>query len=106
MPIAVQRKRTRGYRLPPNTKSVTRPGPYGNPYKIGDRFPERLSVYKWYGDGTITADNCIPAFEAYAENRVLSEPEWLEPLRGFNLACFCPLDAPCHRNPLLILANL
>ena len=30
----------------------------------------------------------------------------LEPLRGFDLACWCPLDAPwCHGDDLLIVAN-
>lgn len=105
MPKGIQRKRVPGWRMPANAKSVTRPGPYGNIYKIGEKFPEHLSVYDWYGDGTITAENCIPAFEAYAEDRLLKEPHWLDPLRGFDLACFCPLDAPCHRNPLLRLAN-
>lgn len=30
---------------------------------------------------------------------------WLAPLRGKNLACWCPLDAPCHADVLLELAN-
>ncbi len=29
----------------------------------------------------------------------------LEPLRGHNLACWCKLDAPCHADVLLELAN-
>jgi Domain of unknown function (DUF4326) len=28
---------------------------------------------------------------------------WLEPLRGHDLACWCPLDRPCHANVLLEL---
>jgi Domain of unknown function (DUF4326) len=37
-------------------------------------------------------------------------PEWLRKhalpaLRGKNLACFCPLDQPCHADVLLELAN-
>jgi hypothetical protein len=30
MPKRIQRKRTKGWRMPPNTVSVTRPGPFGN----------------------------------------------------------------------------
>jgi hypothetical protein len=26
-------------------------------------------------------------------------------LRGFNLACWCPLDEPCHADVLLEVAN-
>ena len=36
MPIRVQRKRTKGYRLPPNTISVCRPGRFGNPFRLTD----------------------------------------------------------------------
>jgi hypothetical protein len=32
----IQRKRTKGWRMPPNTVSVTRPGRWGNPYTIKD----------------------------------------------------------------------
>lgn len=34
-----------------------------------------------------------------------SEPFTLESLRGKNLACWCPLDQPCHADVLLELAN-
>jgi hypothetical protein len=30
---------------------------------------------------------------------------WLADLRGKNLACWCPLDQPCHADVLLELAN-
>lgn len=33
-PHRVQRKRTKGWKMPENTVSVTRPGPYGNPYTV------------------------------------------------------------------------
>ena len=31
--------------------------------------------------------------------------KFLAPLRGKNLACFCPLDQPCHADVLLEMAN-
>lgn len=31
--------------------------------------------------------------------------EGLRQLRGHDLACFCPLDGPCHAEVLLELAN-
>lgn len=30
---------------------------------------------------------------------------WMGPLRGHDLACWCPLDQPCHADVLLDLAN-
>ena len=34
MPERIQRKRTKGWRMPPNTVSVTRPGKWGNPFNF------------------------------------------------------------------------
>lgn len=31
--------------------------------------------------------------------------EWLAPLRGKNLACWCKLGEPCHADVLIELAN-
>lgn len=31
-PIRIQRRRTKGWKMPPNTVSVTRPGKWGNPF--------------------------------------------------------------------------
>jgi hypothetical protein len=33
-PRRIQRRRTKGWRMPPNTVSVTRPGPWGNPFNF------------------------------------------------------------------------
>lgn len=34
-PIRIQRKRTKGWKMPPNTVCVTRPGRWGNQWRIG-----------------------------------------------------------------------
>ena len=49
-------------------------------------------------------DKVCAQFEAYARWRLTIEPEWLLPLRGQDLACWC---APkrCHAETLLRLAN-
>ena len=103
MPIRVQRKRTKGWKMPPNTVSVTRPGLFGNPYKVGR-------------DGT--AEECVAKFRAAWEATTKSafihprhpympfgKRVYLAHLRGKNLACFCPLDQPCHADVLIELAN-
>ena len=41
LPVRIQRKRTKGWKMPPNTVSVTRPGPWGNPFDF------RRSEYCW-----------------------------------------------------------
>ncbi len=67
---------------------VARPTKWGNPYKIGSAL-------------IADAESSVMAFAA---NLPVGDG-WLEPLRGRNLACFCKLDAPCHADVLLELAN-
>ena len=92
-PVRIQRKRTKGWRLPPNTVCVTRPSKWGNPYRVGR-------------DGT--ADQCIGAYRKRINENVWTFPSKRDvqsQLRGKNLACFCPLDRPCHADILLEIAN-
>jgi hypothetical protein len=35
------------------------------------------------------------------QKKLEDDPNFLEPLRGKNLACWCPLDRPCHVDVLL-----
>jgi hypothetical protein len=95
-PIRVQRKRTKGYRMPPNTKSVCRPGEWGNPHKVLALGHEQAAVNLFEEDllkRRIRDKYGVPMIDRIGE------------LRGWNLACFCPLDRPCHVDPLLRLAN-
>lgn len=86
MPERIQRKRTKGWRMPPNTISVTRPGPWGN-YSG----PTAADFQEW-------VDTMPDADRAFFFDR-------LKELRGKNLACYCPLNKPCHADILLRLAN-
>jgi hypothetical protein len=45
-PIRIQRKRSAGWKMPPNTISVCRPGKWGNPFTAENsgRIPSRSAV--------------------------------------------------------------
>ena len=74
--------------LPANTVRIDRTTPFGNPWRIGDDDMTRADV--------------IAMFEAEARERLTIEPDWLEPLRGKDLACWCaPL--PCHGDVIVRL---
>lgn len=93
VPCRVQLSRRKGWRMPPNTVKVCRPGKFGNPYVVGV-------------DGT--AAECVEKFAKdifHINGRVDFEVEDVATLRGKNLACWCNLDAPCHADTLLALAN-
>jgi len=100
-PIRIQRRRTKGYKLPPNTISVTRPGPFGNPFVVGkdaDTAKEVCDLFRRVMrlaiDGHDFGDNEDGQHCARMAQRL---PE----LRGKNLACFCKLGDPCHADVLL-----
>lgn len=94
MPIGVQLRRSKGWRMPPNTVSVARPHRWGNRFRVGDRHPDT--------GAPMTARDAVDLHRAWATEHIEAIRR---ELRGRNLACFCGLDAPCHRNNLLDIAN-
>lgn len=109
MPVRVQLRRTRGWRMPPGTVKVDRSTPYGNPYEIRERKRGGRRRFWVYRDGR--------AFTGSLTHREAAEKSVelfrhgvaplldLSPLRGRNLGCWCHPDAPCHVDVLLELAN-
>lgn len=98
-PKRIQRRRTRGWKMPPNTVYVGRPTKWGNPF-IADR------PYETVAAGTsVVADaaHAVRLFRPCAWARV---EEIQRELRGKNLACWCAVDERhCHADVLLELAN-
>jgi hypothetical protein len=90
MPARIQLKRTRGWRMPPDTVKVDRTTRFGNPFPM---------------TAARNRSAALAAFKDYLVRRLVDEPAFLEPLRGKNLACWCSLDEPCHVDLLLEAAN-
>lgn len=112
-PQRIQRKRTKGWRMPENTVNVTRPGLWGNPFVCDDP-AVAVEAYRRHCQGGTQTFEMGPGKLRFADNAHPNTlhwawPEWarenLATLRGKNLACFCPLDKPCHADVLLELAN-
>lgn len=117
-PIRVQMKRSKGWKMPANTVYVGRQTKWGNPFKV-KRCGELWCVEYAEKDGQIlfrltwdTKDSaiksCLRLYYKYIKNsggaKVVHEIARIE-LRGKNLACWCPLDLPCHADVLLKIAN-
>ena len=116
-PRRVQRKRIKGWRLPPNTRCVDRSTRWGNPFFVS----EDCRVLGPDGrEATVDGLLCLApsrrdpprafltaAFYgwAHAPEQAGLRAEIRAKLRGKNLACWCPLDQPCHADVLLELAN-
>lgn len=111
-PERIQRQRTKGWKMPENTVNVTRPGRWGNEYKVGNPInPQDWAVaasdltQKEIAAGVITADIAVRLHKARMEGSALMLFEIKEALRGKNIMCFCPIGEPCHGDTLLELAN-
>lgn len=111
MPKRIQRKRTKGWRMPaasgpglPPPVYVGRPTYFGNPFKG----PHAANAYRRWLTGRMgraefqrRRDPESWALWSDKDNIKLRLPQ----LRGKDLACWCPLDQPCHADVLLELAN-
>ncbi len=113
-PQRIQRKRTKGWRMPEGAVYVGRGSKWGNPFT-------RWVIRETWDDNYGPCDDIAWRHEAVASYRreVLNGDGWFPPtpedaqrdLRGRDLACWCALEdaegrpVPCHADVLLELAN-
>lgn len=118
-PKRVQRMRTKGWRMPEGAVYVGRPTKWGNPYLVPFVSLERsLALFEnsatgvWSGGEFYTHESdefvsFVYRMHTAWTRRMDGHP--LEAIRtelaGRDLACWCPLDQPCHADVLLELAN-
>lgn len=121
-PHRIQRKRAAGWRMPEGAIYVGRGSYLGNPYRIyehcrgpnGDWGIEDAGRFNLpCGHGWTNRD--AAARVAVGMYRVAFDEAFpvggsaryavLADLRGHDLACWCPLNSPCHADVLLELAN-
>ena len=117
MPKRIQRKRTKGWKMPEGAVSVTRPGKFGNPFVV--HHPNGPATMQ----KAMTPQMAVASFESmiakeggwfpvplpWPKGKIPSQFTTIEDvqreLRGKDLACWCPLDQPCHADILLREAN-
>ena len=90
-PRRIQLRRTKGWRKPADAVVVARPTRWGNPFPVLD------------GDRAFAVDSHRSWLTAHPDAQPLRDD--LGSLAGRDLACWCPLDGPCHADTLLELAN-
>lgn len=113
-PKRIQLSRKKGWQLPIGAVVVARPGKFGNPFT-----PFGCAEAGYRGTADQLRERCVEAFRVWIDS-----PHWrinwqgsqaeaarermlagLPELRGKDLACWCPLDKPCHADVLLEIAN-
>jgi hypothetical protein len=106
-PKRVQLSRRKGYRKPTGAVVVARPSKWGNPFYAGDvlhRFPS-LTVEQCAGFVVNEFRDLLRSDALRAQHGYPTDAEIRAHLAGRDLACWCPLDQPCHGDVLLELAN-
>jgi hypothetical protein len=115
-PQRIQLRRTKGWRKPAHTKVVSRPAKWGNPWKVvrsGGTWdvvgpgPDLVRVRREDAilDAVALYRDWITGHGVHHSIGELRAACVSNDLRGFDLACWCPLDQPCHADVLLELAN-
>lgn len=95
-PKRIQLRRVKGWRKPEGAVVVARPSKWGNPYRWSSR---ELAVEAF----RLSLDERRSGFDDWAPYP--SDDEIRAELAGRDLACWCPLDQPCHADVLLEIAN-
>lgn len=91
----IQRRRKKGWQMPKGAVYVGRPTKWGNPhdwFRYQPQWPRDADV-KAYRD------------DLYGGRLNITIDDVGRELAGRDLACWCPLDAPCHADVLLELIN-
>lgn len=94
--------------MPDNTVYVGRPTAWGNPWRVGRDGDAKYCAdnYRRAITGGTVDDWPNDADDADIAVSGLPDADCVRlALRGKNLACWCPLDKPCHADVLLMLAN-
>ena len=128
IPQRVRRTRTSGQPgMPTGSVYVGRPSRWGNPFRI--YHGHSLIGPPWFAaretwrhipldhcdaayitsSGQMSPADAVEPYRDLLQVRLRDEPDrlrqWLAPLVGRDLACWCPLDQACHADLLLKIAN-
>lgn len=116
-PKRIQSSRLKGWRKPEAAVYVGRPSKWGNPFVVCD-FSGTWMVGKedpsgifglpkvFTGNFATEADATKEACRCYRATLSGALAELARrTLRGKDLACWCPVDQPCHADVLLEIAN-
>lgn len=103
MPERIQRKRTKGWRMPPNTRYLGRGSICGNPFKVGPCQSAEIAVIRYERWLRGVGDEGI--YDPERREKIL---RLLAELGAYDYwACWCRLDEPCHCDVLAkLLAEL
>jgi len=108
-PVRIKRSRAKGsHLLSPNglpVVCVSRPSKWGNPFPLPSRTEASPAERERARARSVALFRQELARPAARSRLPFTREDVRRDLRGKNLACWCPLDGPCHADVLLEVAN-
>lgn len=107
MPVRIQRKRIKGWRMPEGAVYVGRPTKWGNPFPVGSKAYGGFQIPP-RPDGPeliLGSDRSVEIYQLWLLAEVVAGRLDPRELRGKDLVCWCGEGKPCHADVLLELAN-
>ena len=110
-PKRIQRKRTRGWKMPEGAIYVGRPSRLGNHFEVKQLIDhwivihDNKAIYESESKRN-AAQFAVDRFREWVNSLGGQDlADYLVWLDGHDLACWCALDMPCHADVWLELAN-
>lgn len=111
-PIRIQRKRTKGWKMPENTVYVGRPTKWGNPFTLEEELKRVSPLWPHIKENSklktvfeYALSFMMFNYERFMNRNTSLTEEAKKELKGKNLACWCKVGEPCHADVLLEIVN-
>jgi Domain of unknown function (DUF4326) len=112
MPTRIQLKRSKGWRMPAGVVKVDRTTIWGNPFRAGLHYDiqHAVDLHRQYLGEAVRGELSPKHLRRLQDegcdiDKFMEAARRIGELRGKTLACWCPMDSPCHAENLLQLAN-
>lgn len=109
MPTRIQRRRTRGWRMPSGAVYVGRGSRWGNPYRVvrvgGGYVVEGPGWCSAHESRVEAHQVAVDRYRVWAVHQSGFVDQARARLAGCDLACWCAPGVPCHADVLLVVAN-
>lgn len=100
----IQRRRTKGYKLPENAICITRGTKWGNPFKINKKVTRDMAI-EIFKQCVLNPINALDFFGYNIYEHFKWIHEHLYELKDHDLACYCKPKDACHGDVLIELCS-
>lgn len=101
-PTRIQRKRTAGFKTPPNTCYCGRGSKWGNPFVVGQKNKVTLDDINISVVTRLDLKSCLELYKRWLDIKIeIGELDLTELLKYDHLSCWCSLESKCHVDILI-----